>query len=658
MDFRETDQIAMTEFDVNTFFTKADPYLRLSHGQRSRAQSGGMQRTQDSFEDANCIFLRADAVPRLRLNGNYALQRCAGGGWLLRSRDSAAPSYWLPAPATLRRVSAQGHILEERTAEWGDFALDSGGVEIAFAAIPEGWTLDAVIWKLDDTALIDELQVLAPVETQGYFLLGSHTRYTLPADLYRHLIHGWVYEDRYAWPHKRRICSENDAHALHLIFSGLERATGKRIYGLLKTQLLLSVLSRQSEDGGFRHGEWTDGMESHYRLHCSAMHLLMDSLAEREDPAVRAALEKAASFIARQTDRTDLGQWFLHDELEHRADTMDKSPFNWIPSKIFGKSESNMLVLNTHLDASIALDRYRQLTGDNQYADLVASACGAAKKVLALRPAEWLYRILFRLIGLALLPTAIAERLPLPTRALKRITWQYLIPKLPAIKTRWPRLVMPGGYVDREVSLMVWAYDYHSVNVMDLLRFLRRFPDEALWEVAESALRYGQESGVREKWLEHSGHRYALGFWAEALYHACLLRSDQRYRIWLADTLLMVDDRSIGAPPSILGANAEAIPDGQQARCPSPLDKRLRLVNLSLGDHFEILVVNPAKEPIALSLDAGWDVPLTWSQAAQPGSASAKEAIVVPARGWVTGIAPRPAAGKLQPQGALCESVS
>ena len=106
---------------------------------------------------------------------------------------------------------------------------------IGFASAPEGWTLDAVVWKLDDPALIDELMELAPVETQGYFLLGSHTRYGQPADLYRHLIHGWVYEDRYAWPHKRRICSENDAHALHLIFSGLQHATGKRIYGLLKS---------------------------------------------------------------------------------------------------------------------------------------------------------------------------------------------------------------------------------------------------------------------------------------------------------------------------------------------------------------------------------------------------------------------------------------
>ena len=551
----------MTDFDLGILFAENDPLLRLSHGQRSDGNSGGLRRVRDTFEGAACLFLRGPTATRFRLDGEYRLLRCASGGWLLHNRDSAAPSYWLPAPATLRRTSAQGHILEERAAELDGFELDTSGVAISFAAMPEGWTLDAVAWKLDDAALIDELQTLAPIETQGYFLLGSHTRYSQPADLYRHLIHGWIYEDLYSWPHKRRICSENDAHALHLIFCGLQRTTGKRIYGLLKTQLLLSVLSRQSEDGGFRHGEWTDNMESHYRLHCSAMHLMMDALTEADDPVARTALEKAARFVADKRDATEVGAWFYHDELELTETGMNGAPFQWLAGRALGKSTQNMLVLNTHLDCLIALDRYRQLTGDAQYASLVESGVNSAHAVLALKSAEWLYRLLFSAIDLTLLPTAQAMRLPIWKRLWKRIGWQVFIPNLYRIKNRFPRLVMPGGYIDRHLGLGSWAFHYHTVNLMDLVRARRRFGGMQFDAVIREAAQFAQFSGVRGRWKELKYECYALGFWAEALWHLCLeFPNHVEYRDWYEEACADLQAMNMGLPPSQLGGNAEAEP--------------------------------------------------------------------------------------------------
>ena len=138
-----------------------------------------------------------------------------------------------------------------------------------------------------------------------------------------------------------------------------------------------------------------------------------------------------------------------------------------------GKSPQNMLVLNTQLDTLVALDRYGMLTGDAQYAPLVESGYRAARAVLALRPMEWLYRLVFSAIDLTLLPTGQAARLPLWQRLWKRIGWQVFVPRLPRLKTRFPRLVMPGGYIDRELSLQTWAYDYLAVNLMDLVRAAR-----------------------------------------------------------------------------------------------------------------------------------------------------------------------------------------
>ena len=602
----------MTDFDLGILFAENGPLQRLSHGRRSDRNSGDLRRVRDTFEGAACLFLRGPTATRFRLDGEYRLLRCASGGWLLHNRDSAAPSYWLPAPATLRRTSAQGHILEERAAELDGFELDTSGVAISFAAMLEGWSLDAVVWKLDDPTFIDELMELAPVETQGYFILGSHTRYGQPADLYRHLIHGWVYEDRYAWPHKRRICSENDAHALHLIFCGLQRATGKRIYGLLKAQLLLSVLSRQSADGGFRHGEWTDSMESHYRLHCSAMHLMMDALSETDDPVVRSALTRGMAFISDKRDGTEVGAWFYHDELETSEAGMRRAPFKWWPGTALGKSPQNMLVLNTQLDTLVALDRYGALTGDTQYDPLVESGYKAASAVLSLRPMEWLYRLLFSAIDLTLLPTEQAARLPLWKRLWKRIGWQVFIPRLPRLKTRFPRLVMPGGYIDRELSLQTWAFDYLAVNLMDLVRAARGPRRAAFMPYVEGILVHCVRTGIVRRWLEHKGRAYAVGFYAEALVLLSLAAPRPQTDAMLADALQLCVGQGLGLPPSSNGGNSEA--QTAAHRVPQPTHANIVVANLSYAERAACVVVNTGQHAIKLddalcAVPDGWTIP-------------------------------------------------
>lgn len=600
---------AMTRFNLDRFFSDGEPRLQLNHAFRSVTQSDGIQLKRDDLDGAVCLFLRAEVSDHLRLDGGYTLQRCAAGGWLLASRDPLASNYWLPTAATLRRVSEQGHILEERATEVSGFDLDTTGAAVSFASIPEGWMLDVVIWRLDDPALVEELQTLTPIETQGYFLLGSHTRYGQPADLYRHLIHGWVYEDRFAWPHKRRICSENDAHALHLIFSGLQRATGKRIYGLLKTQLLLSVLSRQGEDGGFRHGEWTDGMESHYRLHCSAMHLMMDTLSEDDDPVVRSALARGMAFISDKRDSTEAGAWFYHDELETREAGMRRAPFKWWPGTAFGKSPQNMLVLNTQLDTLVALDRYGTLTGDKQYAPVVESGYQAARAVMALRPMEWLYRLVFSAIDLTLLPTEQATRLPLWKRVWKRIGWQVFIPRLPRLKTRFPRLVMPGGYIDRELSLQTWAYDYLAVNLMDLARAARGPRAAVFMPYVNGILEYCARTGIARRWLEHKGRAYAVGFYAEALVLLNLAAPRPEIDAMLADALLLCSQNRLGLPPSLIGGNAEA--HAVNHPVPQTAHAGIVVANLSRADRAACLVVNVGQRAIKVE-DALRAVPDCW----------------------------------------------
>jgi len=586
---------------------------------------------KDTASGARCLMLRVPgtgAPVTLFLADCVAIDAAAGGGWLLARAPGRDRGFWLPHAPALRWLDDHMRIRRDEAAPIAALALDGHTAQVTLE-VPAGAVLDCVLWDLPHECA-RELSSLSPPEGQSLFLWGSHTVYRRPADLWRHLVHGHVYEDRYEWPLRRKTPSENDAHALSVCIDGLAKATGKALYRLLGRHLLISVLDRQGADGGFHHGEWTETREAHFRLHASAMHLMMDRLTNEDDPAVRTALARAMSFAARQRDRTALGDWFLHDELELSAAGMNAGPFKWIPSTACGKSPTNMLVLNTHLDTLVALIRYRELTGDRGYDALIDSARTAAETVLALRPMEWLYRILFRAFALVFLPTPQAAALSLPQRALKRLTWRYLLPWLPHLKARWPRLVMPGGYVDRDLSLRTWSHRYLTVNAMDLARIARRDPDRALYRtVLADALRFTTRSGIAGKWREKPADRYSLGFLVEAAYQMCTLDSAREWRTQLAEAALACCELDLGLSPSIFGHNREI--DTIAGDYPCANDPRLRVIAIHGRNVDEVLVLNPSADPVTLDWTRAPLRALAWFNS--DGAPVASDS-PLPPRGW------------------------
>lgn len=574
----------------------------------------------DRIGGATCCFMRLNCLASrqmiLEVPGPYRIDSCPSGGWLLSTSEPEKPTYWFPLSPMLREVDSVGHIRVEVSVAIVSLQASPEGLSFGIQADPAAdAVIDCVVWEFTprSSTLAAQLESLTALETQPYFLWGTHNHYGSPSDVYTHLIHGHVYEHRFSWPKYWKICSENDAHCLSVTLTGLEKATGKSIYGMLKAQLLLSVISRQWPDGGWRHGEWTDRMESHYRQHCSAMHMLMDALVEREDPVVRSSLERGAAFLSRQIDELDAGMWFLHDELEHRVETMRDGPFRWIPSRALGKSETNMLVLNSHLDATVALDRFAQVTGDSRYRPLVAKAKQATRAALGMRPAEWLYRQMYKAVRWTFLPTAQAVQLAWHQRAFKRLAWKYLIPMLPHIKARLPRLAMPGGYIERELSLKIFAHEYLPINLMDLLRYRRQFQDDSVDAVIGAGFELIDECCMLDRWPEINGRGYAVGFLAEALYHACLLYTEARYRIWLAQAVIKLQILALGLPPSLLGANGEAV--APEDRTPTPLvdDGRVCVVNLCRKNAREFLLVNASTEVARLQIVRNKPSELVWT---------------------------------------------
>src|SRR4029450_1187945 len=205
-----------------------------------------------------------------------------------------------------------------------------------------------------------------------------------------------------------------------------------------------------------------------------------------------------------------------------------KSGIRWVPSRELGKSPATKMILNSHLDAIVTLDRYREVTADDQYTAQVESALGATRTLLRLRPAEWLYRPLYRAVGLTLLPESEAKRLPFAVRALKRGVRAYLLPRLHNVKRRFPRMVMPGGLIERHLSRLHFGVNYHSVNLADLVRVWRRFPREDFRAIIADAIGAVTETSLLPYWIE-AKQRQALGYWVEALWQLCMLAPDFRY---------------------------------------------------------------------------------------------------------------------------------
>lgn len=614
---------------------------------RRMEHAGEAEFLLDSFPDtpgAVCCFARllpaAARKVRFVVAGAHAIEACPAGGWLLRPANTDAATWWIPRAPILRALDDRGHITAERAVDLAGIGASVSELGVSLQ-IPAGWNLDWVFWRFapESAAMPADLCRLLHPERQRYYLWGSKAKVGLPGGVYQYLLHGQVYTDAFVWPRKWKFHSELDAHGLYTALGGLELATRKVFYRLLKRQLLYSVIAQQAEDGGWYQGEWTDLMESHYRLHNAAMLMLEAGWEESGDALVRSALERAAAFLARCTDQTDIGAWFLHDSLESSAEAMEEmrrqTRTPWIPTRTLGKSPTNKLILNTHLDAIVTLDRYRELTGDHRYDELLASARAAARAILALRPAEPLYRLLYWAIYLSLLPKAEGMRLPLPLKVVKRLTWQHLWPRMHRVKRVFPRLVMPGGLIERHVAPLHYDINYHPVNLLDLVRHARRFPNEAQTEVMRAAVDVVVKRKLLDYWSEQEYRRFALVVWADALYQLCTLKPDLELRQHLADAILRIEDADLGLPPSLLGGEAEVVGCQGRLPCPAPADARLRVVNLSLADRAEVLLVNPTDAALPL----GWErlelPPLAWTSA--EGGIAGDPPASVPGRGWLLG---------------------
>lgn len=288
-------------------------------------------------------------------------------------------------------------------------------------------------------------------------------------DIWSYLINGSIYDPRSHKKVGKRFKCQQCAYAWWSYFDFLYQETGKKIYTVMQDEVALTVLLDMSAEGAWRHGFWSDDMETHARFHLDGLHLLISQYQKTGEPMWLEAAERGMAFVSEHlTEQLDDGSlWFLHDTIEY-------SRWHHFKSTLFGKTLENSLCINTHVQALTVLHRLRLAIPDKKiYTEMLNKGLRALHRALDYQPGELFYRpLMFWIMKHKTRGEARSKldklRNRLEKRLIKRIYW--------LVRRQFPRLVQPGGFTERDLTLSFASDRYHIINLKDLLTLYQQEP--------------------------------------------------------------------------------------------------------------------------------------------------------------------------------------
>ncbi|HIJ69988.1 MAG TPA: hypothetical protein HPP87_01340 [Planctomycetes bacterium] len=291
--------------------------------------------------------------------------------------------------------------------------------------------------------------------------------------------------------------SQNVAFVLYYYLDYLGNQTDKQIYSVLRDLLAYSLMLSLPADNRWRHGVWTDISETHTVHQIAGIHILLSYYQRTGREVFLQKAKDAMNFLISIADNlSDDKIWFLHDTLE--TNMSDSGLFYKIfPSGAFGKSDSNTLCLNSHITTLIALDRLNGIAPAGQYGTCFEKGLNALKQVLGAKPADLLFYSVYGTRDLLIRRCTKTEN-----KLAKKLNkvWTLILMRhlLPFLKKKFPRLVIPNGFIERDLTYSALSDFYHFRNLEDILILCKLTRADWLRKIITKSVKYTVDSGLAD----------------------------------------------------------------------------------------------------------------------------------------------------------------
>lgn len=458
----------------------------------------GLSVTADRLSDygATCFYISFECAFDGRISLEFVDSRVLSRSEGLQITDVGRNRlYWLAQSGSFRSYDSHKRITE--SVEVLFEVHDGDGAVVLSVDARSGYRFELSVVVFDEAeSYASELAEFDSVETMKV-VRGTWFVYENICDAWKHLINGVVWSleshgDIGGWP------GEHVAYVLYHYLSFLENRTGKRIYSFERDLVAYSLMLTLPSEGRWRHGICTDTMETHTVFQVCGIDVLMSHYERTSQDVFLAKAREGADYLVTVVDEmNDGGIWFLHDTLEMSVETVGLYYKPLVESEAFGKSVPNTLTLNSHVWTLILLKRFYELTGDQRYLRFFDRGMASLGVVLEARPAAFLYRIVYRIQDMIVKSLSRKHRKQVVNlRGRYESMLRGII--LPAMKRRFPRLVMPNGFVERDLCYSHWSNFYNALNMKVLLILYGQTGCEQLVETISSGANYCLASGIIE----------------------------------------------------------------------------------------------------------------------------------------------------------------
>lgn len=181
--------------------------------------------------------------------------------------------------------------------------------------------------------------------------------------------------------------------------------------------------------------------------------------------------------LTRLSEKLNIGLWFYHDSLEICDRTISDYPMKTLKTRIFGKSTHNTLTLNTHIDTLITLFDVKKTLNTTKFDREIEDGIAALDYVLKYNNFE------FFLYPVAILQFMFfrydSDRLYFILKQIAVITKKIL-----------PSFTLPNGYVERELALKNFAFNYHVFNIWDFCKLERYYSSKRIKQIIENGFNF------------------------------------------------------------------------------------------------------------------------------------------------------------------------